>query len=107
MAKAKKFTFKKEKRETGLASIGAGDPPTDIKLEKKIVGTIVGPTWRSEDNLWRVRLMKKSDAPEDHGWKWTTLKATFENEPAARVYLNENFDRVVALGLHQEEPYDD
>jgi len=97
---ANNFSFKKEARETGLASVGNPNPSTIIKLEKLEVGYIAGPNWQSKDNLWRVRLMKKK---EGGGWEWTTLAAKFEDEPAARAYLKENFARVCALGLHQEE----
>jgi hypothetical protein len=101
---ATNFTFKKEARETGLASVGNPNPNTVIKLNKLEVGYIAGPNWQSKDSLWRVRLMKKKK--EGEGWEWTTLAAKFEDEPAARAYLKENFARVCALGLHQEQPDD-
>lgn len=100
---AKKFTFKKEPIETGLASVGNPNPPTNIKLDKKVVGLIVGPNWRSKDQLWRVRLMVNREMKDNCDWKWVTLKATFEEEPKARVYLNENFDRIMALDLRQAD----
>jgi hypothetical protein len=100
---ATNFTFKKEPRETGLASIGAGDPNTLIKLEKKEVGYISGPNWQSKDNLWRIRLMKIDKEEKHCGWKWVTLAAKFDDEPSARVYLKENFERICALGLRQAD----
>lgn len=100
---ATNFTFKKEPRETGLAAVGAGDPNTIIKLEKQQVGLIVGPNWRSKDELWRIQLTVVDEKELNCGWKWVTLKAKFETEPEARVYLKENFDRVCALGLHKLE----
>lgn len=99
---ATNFTFKKEPRETGLAAVGAGDPDTIIKLEKKQVGYISGPNWRSTDQLWRVRLTKV-DEKESCGWKWVTLAKKFDTEPEARAYLKENFDRICAIGLHKLE----
>jgi len=96
---ANKFTFKKEKKETGLASVGNTNPNTVIKLNKLEVGFIYGPNWQSKDNLWGVRLMKKG---LENDWQWTKLKAKFDNEPAAREFLNQNFQKIVDIGLHQE-----
>lgn len=95
------FTFKKEKRETGLAAVGRPHPNTTIKYRKKCVGTIYAPYWASKDNLWHVRLMIVCD--EGPGWKWVTLKQKFDDEPAARAYLNENEDRILKLNLHSHE----
>lgn len=97
-----KFTFRKERVETGLAGVGYPNPSTVIKLEGKPVGEIIGPCWASEDSLWRVRLAE-ADKSEYRGWKMVTLKAKFDSEPEARKYLNENFERVVAIGLHKVE----
>lgn len=101
--KPTKFTFKKEPRETGLASIGSPEPSTVIKLDKKPVGLIASPNWRTQDNLWRVRLTVKREMKDNCDWEWVTLKAKFEDEPKARIYLNENFDRIFALGLRQAD----
>lgn len=96
---AKNFTFKKEPRETGLSSVANFTSPTIIKYNKKVVGSIDGPNWRSKDHLWHV-------------WFWVNdngtvtvkkLKTTFADEPAARVYLKTHFSRVFALGLAPQE----
>lgn len=42
---SKKFTYKKHPRPTGLAGIGSGERH-DVKLNKKIVGSISGGGWR-------------------------------------------------------------
>lgn len=94
-----KFSFKKEPRETGLASVGNPHPSTVIKLEKKQVGTIIAPNWQTEDGLWGVNLMIKNDS--SLGWKWMRLKKRFESEPEARTYLKNNFERIKSYGLHQ------
>lgn len=102
---ATKFTFKKEPRETGLASVGNPNPDTQIKLDKKRVGTIRGPSWSSKDNLWRVMFVVKTDEPEHKhcGWKWVTLKKKFETEPEARLFVNEHFEKMLSLKLHKFE----
>lgn len=100
MAKAPtKFTFKKEPRETGLRGVGNPRPNTIIKLNKQQVGIIYAPNWRTPDNLWTVRLIKKDETQENCGWKWVTLKQRFGDEPTAREHLNKHFDAIIALGL--------
>lgn len=100
-----KFTFKKEKPQTGLASVGNPNPDTIIKLDRMQVGSIVAPWWSSEDNKWAVRLIQAVEG--DQEFRWVTLKKRFDEEPEARQYLNDNFDRIVAIGLHKIEPLDD
>lgn len=99
MAKAEKFTYKKQPTERGLASVGNPHPDTEIKHDKKVVGPITGPNWQSPDNLWRVRLVVL-DEREHCNWKWITLKKTFDTEPDARVFLNQHAAGLVAMGLH-------
>lgn len=95
------FTFKKEPCETGLAGVGNPNPSTIIKLKKRQVGSINGPNWNSDDDKWHVRLIIKDEKEEYCGWKWVKLKVTFDDEPSARVYLNEHHERIMALNLHQ------
>lgn len=86
-----KFTFKKEPKMTGLASIGH-NPGTFIKYGGRVVGFISAPQWSSKDNLCRIRFsVLKSDLNEDGNpnckWKWIQLKATFESDGEARDFL--------------------
>jgi hypothetical protein len=90
--KPRKFTFKRQPAETGLRSVGNPYPNVDIKLNKTVVGYIDAPYWQTADNLWRVRL-KVVDVNQLSGWRWITLKQTFENEDKARKFLQ----------LHTEE----
>lgn len=87
-------TFKKHPQETGLAGIGHPNPLVDIKINKKVVGLIVGPSWKTPDNLWRVRFTVKKDHPDENpncDWKWMQLKIKFETEADARTWAKENF----------------
>jgi hypothetical protein len=94
------FTFKKEPKETGLAAVGNPNSNTQIKLNKKQVGYIAGPSWLSKDNLWHVKFA----VSEGKSFKWVTLKASFETEPEARVYLTTNFERITkTFSLHSFE----
>jgi hypothetical protein len=94
------FTFKKEPKETGLAAVGNPNSQTQIKLKKKQVGYIAGPSWSSKDLLWRVKFA----VSEGKSFKWVTLKATFETEPEARTYLTTNFERITnTFSLHSLE----
>ena len=95
-----KFTFRKEKPETGLANVGNPYPDTEIKVNKKVVGSIVPPSWRSSDNKWRIRLaVKKGDS-----WVWTKILVPFDDEPAARKWLNDHAAQIEKeFSLHSFE----
>lgn len=87
-----KFTFKKQPRETGLASIGNPYPWVDIKLAGKVVGCIQPPSVFGGDT-WRVRFMVISEA-NTRGWAWAELKAHYESEQDARDYITTNSARI-------------
>jgi hypothetical protein len=76
----------------------SGCPTTQIKLLGQVVGRIVRsqqPVDEYSECLWKVTLMVYLNKD----WKWVTLKAKFPTEPAAREYLNENFQRITKLDL--------
>ena len=108
MAKAK-FTFKKQKKETGLAAVGNPHPDTTIKHNKEGVGHISAPAWNTKDNKWRIRLMVEQEAKEDDpcNWKWVTLKATFDTEPEARAFIQKHAEGILEKGLYHDPDYDD
>lgn len=94
---ADKFTFKKQKRETGLSGVGYPNPNTDIKFNKKVCGTICAPNWQTEDHKWRIRLavMKPEGMSENCDWKWISFKARFDTEQQAREWLQQNVDSLL------------
>lgn len=47
--KLKKFTFKNQKSETGLASVGHSEPDADIKHEGKKVGWITPTSYHQNE----------------------------------------------------------
>ena len=104
---AKKFTFKKQPRETGLAAVGNPHPDTDIKHNKMLVGTISAPHWQSPDNLWRIRFMVAEEGGDNPNcdWKWIQLKKKFDSEPEAREFLKERAEQILEhYDLHHQEP---
>lgn len=111
MAKKEKFTFKKEPRETGLRSVGYPNPNTVIKHNKKVVGMIYGPSWQTKDHKWHVDLTvikkEKDDNPNCDCKRVSliriSLKRAFNSEPEARIWLNENCDRLLALNLYHDD----
>jgi hypothetical protein len=108
MAKAKakaKFTFKKQRKETGLASVGSPDPDTTIKHNKQGVGYISAPAWNTKDNKWRIRLMVEQ-TNDPCNWRWVTLKAMFDSEPEARVFLQEYAEAILEKGLYHNADED-
>ena len=104
-----KIRFKKHPRETGLASIGAGDPDIDIKINGLICGYISHPDWTSKSGEIRIRLMVyKEDINEDGNincpWRWVTLKYIPEDDSQAREFLKNNVDKIVEnLNLYYED----
>jgi hypothetical protein len=99
------FTFKKEPAETGLRAVGYPNPNTVIKFEKLPVGLIVSPCWSSKDYRWRIQLRVSRQPTTDDPCEFRNvyLKTRFETEPEARVFLQKNFDAIVALGLCQDK----
>jgi len=101
-----KFTFKKQPRETGLAAVARPDVATEVKLEGKVVG-IIEPAHRDDsDGRWRVRLMVEGAAANSPNcpWRWVTFKARFDEEPAARTWLQEKVAAITGeYSLHKSE----
>lgn len=91
MAKIK-LTFKKHKKETGLASVANPYAPTDIKVGGLVVGMIAPPHWSSADVLWRVRFAIKRP---DNRFKWITMATKHTSEPEARVWVNIFMPKVI------------
>jgi hypothetical protein len=67
-----------------------------------VVGTIVAPTWRSQDHKWQIRLMFESD----DSWKWRFVIEKFDTEPAAREWLQARVEKLTQMNLHKEDPKD-
>jgi len=72
------ITFKKQKKETGLRSVGYPYAAIDIKRDKKVIGMIDPPTWRKDG--WHVRLAVRNEP----GWGWLTLGKICGSEEEAR-----------------------
>jgi len=90
-----KIRFKKEPREIGLASVGAGDPNVNIKINGKVCGYISHPSWNSKDQNIRIRLMIYAQTETSKDWKWIALKYTPADENDAREFLKKYVDEIV------------
>lgn len=89
-----KFTFAKQPRETGLASIARPYSDTDIKVNRKKVGYISAPSrFGHDDHLWHI-LFAVEDGEK---WRWTRLKAKFATEPEAREFLTAKADQIIGV----------
>lgn len=95
-----KFTFKKEKKETGLTSVGYPYPRTQIKESKQIIGYIDPPNWQTKDNLWRIRIAIEKEPTKEQPapFRWIQFKATFPTEPEAREWVKEYLDKIMYNG---------
>lgn len=97
----KKFTFKKEPRETGLRSVGYTKQSVNIKLNKKKVGFIYAPNWNSKG--WKIAFMISGGAGNpNYDWHWKNLKVC-ETEEEARQYVQDNIEKIVSMGLREED----
>ena len=100
-----KFTFKREKKETGLRAVGHPYQSSIIKLDGKEVGTITAPSWQVTDGLWRIRLTVKrvptADAPCE--WEWIQFKFRGKDDAECQKFILDNVETLVKLNLHTIE----
>jgi hypothetical protein len=95
-----KLSFKKGDGNTGLYAIGTPYNSTDIKIDKKRVGSIIPPSWNSKNTGWKISMMViKKDIMEDKNpnciWKVITFKPEFEKEELARIWVRDNIEGIV------------
>lgn len=91
-----KVTFKKEPKETGLAAVGRPYQASYCKIKGKGFGTLDPPSIRGA-HVWTVRVMIMKPEPDGNpncDWKWLTFKRTHNSDEQARVWLQENIDRI-------------
>lgn len=74
-------------------------PHHDIKVNKKVVGSIVEPTRDSINRAFKVKFMiVKKDIMEDRNpncdWKWMTLKKDFTSVDEAKEFVNKYFNEI-------------
>ena len=92
------FTFKTERNEPGLRSIGR-NPSIQIKLNKGIVGYIHPVQW--DQNEIRIVLAVENS---NGGWDNKKLKFVPKTIEEAKKFLNDNIDKILKLGkLHTYE----
>lgn len=89
------ITFKKEKRETGLASVGHPYQNVTIKHNKKEFGTIYAPSWRTRG--WRIHFARKDGV---QGFKWTVVKKVFDTEEESRKFVKDHAEWFESQDLH-------
>lgn len=101
------FSFKRHKKQTGLASVGNGATGSDIKIKKMMVGIIVAPSWTSKHNGFKARFMiVGNDKNENCDWRWITLKKETDSDSEMREWLKTVYEQIVKnYELHEMEPY--
>lgn len=97
-----KITFKKQKRETGLAGVGSGSRTT-MKVNGRPFGYIKSPSWSDKFKGWRV--MFRVEADNDIGFNWVRLKKHPATEPEARLLAQEVIPQMTLykLSYYEEE----
>lgn len=93
-----KLSFRKEPRETGLAGVVNPVPPTQIKVDGKIIGSIIPPSYRDPEYLWKVSFMVMKSEPDGNpncDWKHIYLKKKFSEESEAREHIKQIIDEIM------------
>jgi hypothetical protein len=109
MAKTPKVTFKKDKRPTGLASVG-WKPTWDLKLNKRRFGCIWSPDHRMEDRngyslgIMAMKTETVTDSNPNCPWKWIHFKARWKTEQEAKDWIQAN---IVEIQTKYTLRYDD
>lgn len=80
------FTFKNQKKETGLSAVGYPWPNVDIKFKKQVVGLISAPNYHQQK--WKAAFTVKTEA----GWGWIFLKHETESLDELKQYINSKFE---------------
>lgn len=83
--------FAKEPKETGLYAVGHPNSTTNIKINGKIAGSIVPPSWNSKHTNWVIRIAIE----EDGTWRWVQFKQQFETEPEGRKFVIDNISGIL------------
>jgi len=73
-----KITFKKHKKEAGLAAVGYPYQSVDIKLNKQVIGMINAPNWHKQG--WRIAFAIE----KQEGWKWIFSAGVYNSEEESR-----------------------
>ena len=109
------ISFKKHPKNTGLMTVGYSNPNVDIKLNKKVIGEIIGPNWNTKDDKWRIcfSVMKKESEIRalnnnpNCSWKWVEIAKKFDTENEAREYIkkcfNSLFDKYEFFDIENQE----
>jgi hypothetical protein len=104
--KPKKFTFKNDPRETGLAAVGAGTPHINIRYAGVMIGYInFNDWWNAERDMGiRIHLMIPKEPTQDSHcpWQWVRLKKQFTSGDEAKTYLNTHFGEICKM-IYVEE----
>lgn len=88
--------FKRQPRETGLASVGNPHAAVDIFIDNKLVGYIQPPAWNTKDNYWRIRVMLPTRVGGVADWKWVTLLLAHPDEATARAWCKSKLSIMAA-----------
>jgi len=94
-----KVTFKKHEALRGLMAIGYPYTSSDMKINKKVFGSIYAPNWTTPDNKWTIAFMVKNGKydPSEGGadWIWLRIKKKFDSESEAKQWIQNNIDYIV------------
>lgn len=95
MSKKATLSFKRGPRPTGLSAVAHPNASTEIKRNRKRVGTISPPTLRGP-YVWSVSFMEKREPTEDDPcrFKHIRLKKTTETEQEMRDFITKVWDDI-------------
>ena len=94
-------TFKKVPKSSGLAGVCEGSR-VDIKINKQVIGYMTRGGWKAKDYLWHIHFQIKSKDSKC-GWKYVSLRETFDDEEAARTKCKEYFPTIIDKIYFEEQ----
>lgn len=95
-----KITFKRQKKETGLAGVARPYASVDLKYKKKVFGYISPPSYTSTG--WMVRICV-CDPLSSSGFTWMSFKKVFDTEDEARQFVINKTEKILSYNLHFED----
>lgn len=86
-----RLSFKREKRETGLAGVARPVPCTQIKADGNVCGSITPADYRSKDNLWSLHFYVK-DETNPGAFSVIHFSKKSETEGEMREFVKRNWE---------------
>lgn len=111
--KTPKLSFKRDKKQTGLAGVGYPHQGSTIKMDGMDIGSIVPPTWNTRTNSFRIQIRRYAnevELTENPNCPWVNkfLTGHYDTDEKAREWIKANWDKLLdAVDFYPVEPDDE